>query len=46
VLVDGSGGEVWPARAFTPGQVIPAGAVVDVLEIDGAAALVYAEERS
>jgi membrane protein implicated in regulation of membrane protease activity len=40
------GGEVWSARAFTPGQVIPAGAVVDVFEIDGATALVYAEERS
>jgi membrane protein implicated in regulation of membrane protease activity len=39
-------GEVWSARAFTPGQVIPAGAVVDVFEIDGATALVYAEERS
>jgi membrane protein implicated in regulation of membrane protease activity len=40
------GGEVWSARAFTPGQVIPAGTVVDVFEIDGATALVYAEERS
>jgi membrane protein implicated in regulation of membrane protease activity len=40
------GGEGWSARAFTPGQVIPAGAVVDVFEIDGATALVYAEERS
>ncbi len=40
------GGEVWSARAFTPGQVIPAGAVVDVFEIDGATALVYAEEES
>jgi membrane protein implicated in regulation of membrane protease activity len=40
------GGEVWSARAFTPGQVIPAGAVADVFEIDGATALVYAEERS
>ncbi len=39
-------GEVWSARAFAPGQVIPAGAVVDVFEIDGATALVYAEERS
>ncbi len=39
-------GEVWSARAFTPGQVIPAGAVVDVFEIDGATALVYKEERS
>jgi membrane protein implicated in regulation of membrane protease activity len=40
------GGEVWSARAFAPEQVIPAGAVVDVFEIDGATALVYAEERS
>jgi membrane protein implicated in regulation of membrane protease activity len=40
------GGEVWSARAFAPGHVIPAGAVVDVFEIDGATALVYAEERS
>jgi membrane protein implicated in regulation of membrane protease activity len=39
-------GEVWSAHAFAPGQVIPAGAVVDVFEIDGATALVYAEERS
>jgi membrane protein implicated in regulation of membrane protease activity len=40
------GGEVWSARAFAPGQVIPAGATVDVFEIDGATALVYAEEKS
>ena len=40
------GGEIWSARALAPGQVIPAGAVVDVFEIDGATALVYAEERS
>jgi membrane protein implicated in regulation of membrane protease activity len=40
------GGEVWSARAFAPGQVIPAGAVVDVFQIDGATALVYAEEKS
>ena len=39
-------GEIWSARAFTPGQVIPAGAVADVFEIDGATALVYAGERS
>jgi membrane protein implicated in regulation of membrane protease activity len=38
------GGEVWSARAFAPGQVIPAGAVVDVFEIDGATALVYSRE--
>ena len=40
------GGEVWSARAFAAGPVIPAGAVVDVFEIDGATALVNAEERS
>jgi membrane protein implicated in regulation of membrane protease activity len=39
-------GEVWSARAFAPGQVIPAGTVVDVFEIDGATALVYAEDSS
>ena len=38
------GGELWSARAFAPGQVIPAGAVVDVFEIDGATALVYSQE--
>ena len=40
------GGEVWSARAFAAGPVIPAGAVVDVFEIDGATALVNAEDRS
>src|ERR1700741_5459448 len=35
------GGEVWSARAFAPGQVIPAGAVVDVFEIEGATPVVY-----
>jgi membrane protein implicated in regulation of membrane protease activity len=39
-------GEVWSARAFAPGQVIAAGTVVDVFEIDGATALVYAEDSS
>ena len=39
------GGELWSARAFAPGHVIPAGTVVDVFEIDGATALVHAEER-
>jgi membrane protein implicated in regulation of membrane protease activity len=39
-------GEVWSARAVAPGQVIPAGTVVDVFEIDGATALVYAEDSS
>jgi membrane protein implicated in regulation of membrane protease activity len=40
------GGEVWSARAYVPEQVIPAGAVVDVFEIRGATALVYAEETT
>jgi membrane protein implicated in regulation of membrane protease activity len=37
-------GEVWSARAYAPGPVIPVGATVDVFEIDGATALVYAQE--
>lgn len=40
------GGEVWSARAYVPEQVIPAGAVVDVFEIRGATALVYAEDTT
>jgi membrane protein implicated in regulation of membrane protease activity len=40
------GGEVWSARAHVPEQVIPVGAVVDVFEIRGATALVYAEETT
>jgi membrane protein implicated in regulation of membrane protease activity len=40
------GGEVWSARAYVPEQVIPVGAVVDVFEIRGATALVYAEETT
>ena len=34
-------GEVWSARAFDENQVIPAGTAVDVMEIDGATAVVY-----
>ncbi len=34
-------GEVWSARAFDENQVIPAGTPVDVMEIDGATAIVY-----
>ena len=37
-------GEVWSARAFDEDQVIPAGAQVDVMEIDGATAIVYPRE--
>jgi membrane protein implicated in regulation of membrane protease activity len=34
------GGEVWTARAYDEDEVIEAGARVDVMEIDGATALV------
>jgi membrane protein implicated in regulation of membrane protease activity len=37
-------GEVWSARAFDEDQVIPVGAVVDVMEIEGATAIVYPRE--
>jgi membrane protein implicated in regulation of membrane protease activity len=37
-------GEVWSARAFDEDQVIPAGSVVDVMEIEGATAIVYPRE--
>ena len=39
------GGEIWTARPYDGRQAIPAGAVVDVLEIEGATALVYYEEK-
>jgi membrane protein implicated in regulation of membrane protease activity len=35
------GGEVWSARSFFDGQVIEAGARVEVAKIEGATALVY-----
>ena len=34
-------GEVWSARALDEDQVIPAGTPVDVMEIEGATAIVY-----
>lgn len=34
-------GEVWSARSYLPGAAIEPGATVDVVEIDGATALVY-----
>jgi membrane protein implicated in regulation of membrane protease activity len=34
------GGEIWSARGYEEGRVIPAGARVDVIEIDGATAVV------
>jgi membrane protein implicated in regulation of membrane protease activity len=37
-------GEVWSARAFDEDQVIPAGMLVDVMEIEGATAIVYPRE--
>jgi membrane protein implicated in regulation of membrane protease activity len=37
-------GEVWSARALDEDQVIPAGTLVDVMEIDGATAIVYPRE--
>jgi membrane protein implicated in regulation of membrane protease activity len=38
------GGEEWTARAFDESVVIPAGAAVDVVQIDGATAVVYPRE--
>jgi membrane protein implicated in regulation of membrane protease activity len=37
-------GEVWSARALDEDQVIPAGTPVDVMEIEGATAIVYPRE--
>lgn len=37
-------GEVWSARAFDPHATIEAGRSVDVVEIDGATAVVYESE--
>ena len=37
-------GEVWSARALDESQVIPPGTPVDVMEIDGATAIVYPRE--
>ncbi|NJP48603.1 NfeD family protein [Streptomyces sp. SBST2-5] len=38
------GGEEWSARAYDESLVIPVGALVDVMEIDGATAVVYPRE--
>jgi membrane protein implicated in regulation of membrane protease activity len=38
------GGEVWSARAYDETQVIAPGKTVDVLQIEGATALVYPRE--
>jgi membrane protein implicated in regulation of membrane protease activity len=37
-------GEVWSARALDEDQVIPPGTPVDVMEIEGATAIVYPRE--
>lgn len=37
-------GEVWSARAYDPSHVIEAGRNVDVVQIDGATAVVYESE--
>jgi membrane protein implicated in regulation of membrane protease activity len=37
-------GEVWSARALDEDHVIPAGALVEVMEIEGATAIVYPRE--
>ena len=37
-------GEVWSARAFDEDHVIPTGTLVDVMEIEGATAIVYPRE--
>lgn len=38
------GGEVWSARSYDESQVIPVGRTVDVMQIEGATALVYPRE--
>ena len=38
------GGEVWSARSFDPSHVIEAGRPVEVMQIDGATAVVYESE--
>jgi membrane protein implicated in regulation of membrane protease activity len=38
------GGEVWSARPYDETLVIPAGHIVDVMQIEGATALVYPRE--
>lgn len=38
------GGEEWSARAYDETLIIPAGATVDVIQIEGATALVYPRE--
>ncbi|MGH3391699.1 MAG: NfeD family protein [Actinomadura sp.] len=40
------GGEIWSARALHPEQILETGATVDVVEIEGATALVYGPEAT
>lgn len=44
IRIGGVRGEEWSARPFDQALVIPAGATVDVLEINGATAFVYPRE--
>ena len=44
VRIGGVGGEEWTARPYDQTLVIPAGAIVDVLEISGTTVLVYPRE--
>jgi membrane protein implicated in regulation of membrane protease activity len=44
VRIGGVGGEEWTARPYDQTLVIPAGAIVDVLEISGSTAFVYPRE--
>ena len=38
------GGEIWSARSYDESLIIPVGRIVDVMQIDGATALVYPRE--
>jgi membrane protein implicated in regulation of membrane protease activity len=38
------GGEIWTSRAYDESLVIPVGAMVDVMQIEGVTALVYPRE--
>ena len=38
------GGEIWSARSYDESLIIPVGRVVDVMQIEGATALVYPRE--
>jgi membrane protein implicated in regulation of membrane protease activity len=44
VRIGGVAGEEWTARPYDQTLVIPAGAIVDVLEISGTTVLVYPRE--